>query len=141
MLHLSCGLQIPSFRADPLQKECDTWCEFPVKDRANAVMQWIMAVEKEPSMLKGAWLLMLESDYVWVKPMMVSGQGQASALLRQRRQGQLAVAPARSACCRMMRLVKLLPLATAHPGPADNAHACPMLRQLELCSCAHAGAG
>lgn len=74
-------LQIPSFRADPLQKECDTWCEFPVKDRANAVMQWIMAVEKEPSMLKGAWLLMLESDYVWVKPLMVSSPHRAAVQL------------------------------------------------------------
>lgn len=29
------------------------------------------AVEQEPSLLKGAWVLILECDYVWMKPMKV----------------------------------------------------------------------
>lgn len=61
--------EIPTFRADPLHPECDGYCDFPVADRPNAVMQWIQAVEKDPSMLKGAWVLILECDYVWMKPM------------------------------------------------------------------------
>ncbi|GBF92072.1 hypothetical protein Rsub_04419 [Raphidocelis subcapitata] len=65
--------EIPTFRAYPLQPACDTWCEFPVKDRANAVVQWLMAAEGEPSMVKGAWLLMLESDYVWRAPVQAPG--------------------------------------------------------------------
>lgn len=69
-------LQIPTFRADPLQPACDTWCEFPVADRANAVAQWLAAVLKDPSMLKGAWVLMLETDYVWRMPVQVSGSGE-----------------------------------------------------------------
>lgn len=32
--------QIPTFRADPLHPECDGYCDFPVADRPNAVMQW-----------------------------------------------------------------------------------------------------
>lgn len=64
-------LQFPTFRAYPLQPECDTWCEFPVKDRPNAVMQWLMAAEQHPELIQGAWLLMLESDYVWMRPMPV----------------------------------------------------------------------
>lgn len=32
--------QVPTFRATPLHPECDTYCDFPVADRANAVMQW-----------------------------------------------------------------------------------------------------
>jgi hypothetical protein len=63
--------QIPTFRAYPLQPACDTWCEFPVKDRANAVVQWLMAAEADATMVKGAWLLMLESDYVWRRPLQV----------------------------------------------------------------------
>jgi len=63
--------QIPTFRADPLQPACDTWCEFPVADRANAVQQWVDAVNADPSMVKGAWIFMLETDYVWRKPVEV----------------------------------------------------------------------
>jgi hydroxyproline O-arabinosyltransferase len=61
--------EIPTFRAQPLNPACDTWCAFPVSDRPNAVMQWVKAAEKDPSMILGQWLLMLESDYVWMKPL------------------------------------------------------------------------
>lgn len=60
--------QIPTFRANPLHPECDTWCDFPVADRPNAVKQWMDAVLREPAMLKGAWILLLECDYVWMRP-------------------------------------------------------------------------
>ncbi|EFJ50516.1 hypothetical protein VOLCADRAFT_88948 [Volvox carteri f. nagariensis] len=60
--------EIPTFLAKPLQPECDKWCWFPVADRANAVQQWINAAEKDPSMVKAPWLLLLETDYVWVRP-------------------------------------------------------------------------
>ena len=65
--------KIPTFRADPLQPECDHWCWFPVADRANAVQQWLDAAAVDPSLIKAPWLLMLESDYVWIKPLMVGG--------------------------------------------------------------------
>lgn len=65
--------EIPTFRANPLQPECDNWCWFPVADRANAVQQWIDAAEKDPNMVHAGWLLMLETDYVWVKPYPVPG--------------------------------------------------------------------
>lgn len=44
--------EIPTFRANPLEPKCDDWCEFPVKDRANAVQQWIDAAEKDPLLVK-----------------------------------------------------------------------------------------
>jgi hypothetical protein len=68
---LSCHvpfLQIPTFRANPLHPKCDEWCDFPVADRPNAVKQWIDAAAKDPSMIKGAWILLLECDYVWMRP-------------------------------------------------------------------------
>jgi hypothetical protein len=43
----------------------------PQADRANAVRQWLAAAEAQPSMLKAPWFLMLESDYVWIKPLQV----------------------------------------------------------------------
>eukprot|EP00879_Flechtneria_rotunda_P014651 GHRR01015310.1.p1 GENE.GHRR01015310.1~~GHRR01015310.1.p1 ORF type:complete len:332 (+),score=80.08 GHRR01015310.1:805-1800(+) len=67
------ALQFPTFRAYPLEPACDAWCEFPVKDRANAVVQWLMAAEQHPEMMQGAWLLLLESDYVWMKPLALPG--------------------------------------------------------------------
>lgn len=60
--------EIPTFRANPLHPECDKWCDFPVADRPNAVWQWLTAVTAQPDMLKGAWVLLLECDYVWMKP-------------------------------------------------------------------------
>lgn len=47
------------------------YCDFPVADRADAVQQWIDAVGKDPSLLQGAWILLLECDYVWLKPIKV----------------------------------------------------------------------
>ncbi|GLC42047.1 hypothetical protein PLESTB_001062400 [Pleodorina starrii] len=61
--------EIPTFIAQPLQPECDKWCWFPVADRANAMQQWINAAEKDPSLIKAPWLLLLETDYVWMKPL------------------------------------------------------------------------
>lgn len=43
-----------------------------MKDRANAVVQWLMAAADNPELIQGAWLLLLESDYVWMKPLQVS---------------------------------------------------------------------
>lgn len=45
-------LQVPTWRANPLTPECDTWCEFPVADRPNAVQQWVNAAKADPSMIK-----------------------------------------------------------------------------------------
>lgn len=61
--------EIPTFRATPLHPKCDDWCDFPVADRPNAVRQWVDAVDKDSSMVKGAWVLVLECDYVWMKPL------------------------------------------------------------------------
>mmetsp|Transcript_27021 Transcript_27021/g.59096 ORF Transcript_27021/g.59096 Transcript_27021/m.59096 type:complete len:635 (+) Transcript_27021:187-2091(+) len=65
--------EIPTFRAQPLQPECDKWCWFPVADRANAMQQWIDAVQRDPSLIKAPWILLLETDYVWIKPLQALG--------------------------------------------------------------------
>jgi hypothetical protein len=77
-MRVVCAVQFPTFRAYPLQPECDNWCEFPVKDRPNAVVQFLMAAEQHPELIQGAWLLLLESDDVWMKPMQVSGHTPAA---------------------------------------------------------------
>lgn len=61
--------EIETFRADPLQPSCDDWCEYPVSDRGNAVRQFFDAAAKEPSMIRGEWIYMIESDYVFMKPL------------------------------------------------------------------------
>ncbi|KAK9816540.1 hypothetical protein WJX72_001729 [[Myrmecia] bisecta] len=60
--------EVPTFRAEPLTPACDNWCEFPVSDRPNAVAQWLRAAEQDPSLIKAPWILMIETDYVWMKP-------------------------------------------------------------------------
>ncbi|MEW5298276.1 MAG: hypothetical protein WDW36_001419 [Sanguina aurantia] len=72
--------EIPTFRAQPLQPDCDKWCWFPVADRANAVQQWIDAAGRDMSMVKGAWLLLLETDYVWIKPLPSPGNAWDSSV-------------------------------------------------------------
>lgn len=37
----------------------------------DAIQQWVDAAAKNESMIQGAWVFMLECDYVWIKPMQV----------------------------------------------------------------------
>ena len=57
--------EVPTLRVDSLHEKCDTWCDFPVADRPNAVAEWL---KTEDSKL-GDWILMIETDYVWMKPL------------------------------------------------------------------------
>ena len=59
--------EIPTFRADPVQPECDVWCEYPVSDRANAVRQFLDAARQNTSLLQADWIYMIESEYVIIK--------------------------------------------------------------------------
>ena len=61
--------EVPTFRANPLQSDCDRWCEYPVSDRANAVAQFFAAADGEPDLIQAPWLYMIESDYVFMKPL------------------------------------------------------------------------
>ncbi|KXZ51261.1 hypothetical protein GPECTOR_13g748 [Gonium pectorale] len=72
--------EIPTFRANPLHPKCDEWCDFPVADRPNAVRQWMEAVDRDPSMVKGAWILLLECDYVWMRPVQAPDAYDAKAV-------------------------------------------------------------
>lgn len=54
--------EIPTFRADPLQPDCDEWCEYPVSDRANAVMQFFEAAKRNPYLLNSSLIYMIESE-------------------------------------------------------------------------------
>lgn len=35
--------------------------------------QWLTAAQAAPSMIKAPWLLLLEPDHAWVKPLQVRG--------------------------------------------------------------------
>ena len=61
--------EIPTFRAMPLTPKCDAWCEFPVADRPNAVAQFFAAAAAAPALIKAPWILMIETDYVWMAPL------------------------------------------------------------------------
>lgn len=71
--------EIPTWRVEPLHPQCDTWCEFPVADRPNAVQQWVDAARKNSSLIQAPWLLMIETDYVWMKPI-AAPQAESKAL-------------------------------------------------------------
>lgn len=63
--------EVPTVRVDSLHAACDHWCEFPVADRPNAVKQWMMTEDAK----RGEWILMIETDYVWKKPMSLPPPG------------------------------------------------------------------
>jgi hypothetical protein len=67
----SCS-QIPTWHVwDLWHPECDTGCYFPVINRPNVVMQFMRAAAQDASLVKGAWMLLAESDYLWMQPVMV----------------------------------------------------------------------
>jgi hypothetical protein len=56
----------------PLKPQCDGWCDYPVANRPPAIRDFFLAAKKDPDMIKGAWVYMLECDYVWARPVQAS---------------------------------------------------------------------
>ena len=50
------------YRVDPLDPSCDEWCAYPVASRPWAIQQWLESDDP-----KAEWVLMIETDYVFVK--------------------------------------------------------------------------
>lgn len=65
-------LEIPTVRVRPLDPSCDTWCDYPVASRPYAILQWLESGDP-----KGDWVLMIETDYVFVKPLSIPVSGNA----------------------------------------------------------------
>ena len=66
--------EVPTFHAwDVLKPACDGWCDYPVANRPNAILQYFDAVAKNKSMINGAWILMAECDYVFMVPVRIPG--------------------------------------------------------------------
>eukprot|EP00197_Chlamydomonas_leiostraca_P009048 CAMPEP_0202871570 /NCGR_PEP_ID=MMETSP1391-20130828/19061_1 /ASSEMBLY_ACC=CAM_ASM_000867 /TAXON_ID=1034604 /ORGANISM="Chlamydomonas leiostraca, Strain SAG 11-49" /LENGTH=409 /DNA_ID=CAMNT_0049552413 /DNA_START=223 /DNA_END=1452 /DNA_ORIENTATION=+ len=65
--------EVPTFHAKPQKPQCDGWCDYPVANRPDAIKQWFDAAAANESMIQGAWIFMLECDYVWIKPMQPAG--------------------------------------------------------------------
>eukprot|EP00899_Mesostigma_viride_P015128 jgi/Mesvir1/23616/Mv18297-RA.2 len=63
---------IPTFRVDPIDKNCDKdggggfGCEYPVANRPQAIADWLASGGP-----KGKWILVVETDYMFIKPIMV----------------------------------------------------------------------
>ncbi|CAI7923719.1 unnamed protein product [Closterium sp. NIES-54] len=63
---------VPTVRVRPLEPKCDDWCEYPVADRPFAIQQWL-----ESGDVKGEWIFMIETDYLFVKPVTIPPTGRA----------------------------------------------------------------
>eukprot|EP00899_Mesostigma_viride_P018438 jgi/Mesvir1/26596/Mv09567-RA.1 len=66
--------EVPTARFDPWHPACDVWCDFPVHDRPRAVAEWL----RTPGALKGQYILMIETDYVFIKPVPLPAPGARS---------------------------------------------------------------
>ncbi|GAQ82785.1 hypothetical protein KFL_001240160 [Klebsormidium nitens] len=62
--------EIPTVRVEPLDPSCDVWCEYPVASRPSAILQWLESGDP-----KGDWVLMAETDHLFVKPFAVPASG------------------------------------------------------------------
>ena len=76
---IMCVQEIPTFHAKPLHPDCDNWCPFPVADRPNAVRQFFEAAAKDPSLIQAPWILLIETDYVWMRPLQKVPTAESSA--------------------------------------------------------------
>lgn len=66
--------EVPTFHVwDVIRPECDGWCDYPVANRPNAIMQFFRAAAKDHTLIKGAWVVMTECDYIWMKPARAPG--------------------------------------------------------------------
>jgi len=54
---------IPTWRVDPTHKECDTYCDYAVKDRARAIYQWTKTTDAKQC----SHILMAETDYLFIR--------------------------------------------------------------------------
>eukprot|EP00850_Spirogloea_muscicola_P011540 SM000072S21174 [mRNA] locus=s72:97305:104460:+ [translate_table: standard] len=64
--------EIHTLRVDPLDPKCDVWCDYPVASRPWAIQQWLNSGD-----VKGDWVAMIETDYVFVKPLDIPVSGRA----------------------------------------------------------------
>ena len=55
--------EIPTMRFEPIQTHCDTWCDYPVADRSDAIARWSQTADSETC----SHIIMLETDHVIVK--------------------------------------------------------------------------
>ena len=72
--------EIPTIRIDPDNPHCELWCDFPVKDRPTAVLQWLDKDNEND--VKYKYIMMGEPDYVFIKPITawhIPPQGEATA--------------------------------------------------------------
>lgn len=66
--------EVPTYHVwDVLKPQCDGWCDYPVANRPNAILQFFEAAAKDKSMINGAWILMAECDYVFMVPIRIPG--------------------------------------------------------------------
>jgi hypothetical protein len=71
--------EIPTFHAQPQTPSCDHWCPFPVADRPNAVRQFFEAAAEKPGLILAPWILLIETDYVWMRPLQNVPAAESSA--------------------------------------------------------------
>ena len=66
--------EVPTVRVDSLHASCDTWCEFPVADRPDALRKWLATEDSR----RGEWIAMIETDYVWKKALRMPPPGSSA---------------------------------------------------------------
>lgn len=54
---------IPTWRAVPTHAECDTFCDYAVKDRARAIADWMKTDDSK----RCSHILMAETDYLFIR--------------------------------------------------------------------------
>lgn len=56
--------EVPTLRFRPSQPDCDVWCEYPVADRSQALLEWLDTPDAE----RFEHVLIIETDYVFIAP-------------------------------------------------------------------------
>ncbi|KAI7843720.1 hypothetical protein COHA_002618 [Chlorella ohadii] len=78
---------VPTYRVEPRHPDCDgrqKWaptanCSYVIADRPGAIRQFFAAAAHTPGLIKAPWVYLLETDYLFVKPVASPGPAESGA--------------------------------------------------------------
>ncbi|KAL4424219.1 hypothetical protein ABPG75_001520 [Micractinium tetrahymenae] len=74
---------VPTWRVPPVRPECGGGevgrpCKYVVVERPTAVRKFLAAARKQPSLIKAPWMYLIETDFVFVKPIQAPGPAESA---------------------------------------------------------------
>ncbi|KAL4442745.1 hypothetical protein ABPG77_006739 [Micractinium sp. CCAP 211/92] len=75
---------VPTWRVDPVRPECGgggpagKQCKYVIVERPSAVRKFLAAARQQPSLIQAPWLYLIETDFVFIKPIQAPGPAESA---------------------------------------------------------------